>query len=99
MTVRAKARSWLFDLRQQDRAQFYIVAGALVFLLTVIAGNVYAQTQEAINATFSERMSGIYYRLDRLENYMNAAIAALIANIVAHLVQIQAQRANRRDRS
>lgn len=78
--------------RATDIAQLYLVGTALVFLAFVFVTGVFAQSQDAINATLFERINGIVFRLDRLENYTTAAILALIANFFAHLIQIREQR-------
>lgn len=85
-------------LRRTDNTQLWIVGVGLLFLLIVVAGNVLAQTQEGINATVFERMNGILYRLDRMENYQTASIVALIGNFVAHLVQIRSRKSAREQR-
>lgn len=85
-------------MRRTDILQLYLVGFGLVFVLWVSA-TAWAQvppSQEAINATLFERLNGIVFRIERVENFLAAAIVALIANFVAHLVQIRNQSARRR---
>lgn len=84
-------------MRRHDTVQLYLVGFALLFVFVVSAGG-WAQSQDAINATLFERLNGITFRLDRLENMTSAAIVALIANFIAHLVQIRTQRVRRERR-
>lgn len=83
------------QIRRSDVAQLCLVGFGLVFLLVVTAVTA-AQTQDAINATLFERVASFGVRLDRLETYMTAAIGALAANFLAHLVQIRSQTGRRR---
>ena len=79
-------------LRRAEIAQLYLVGFALVFLVTVTGVGQATQSQDSINATLFERLNTVMWRLERLENYTTAAILALVANFVAHLVQIRTQR-------
>ena len=83
-------------MRRCDIAQLYLVGFALMFVLFVSVG-AWAQTQDAINATVFERLSGINFRLERLESLNTAALVALVANFIAHILQIRSQSSKRRD--
>ena len=82
-------------IRRRDVISMVLVAGALfaVVVVTVIAGQ---PPQEALNATLLERVANIAERQNRLENLINVAIGALIANFVAHWVQIRGRSDGRR---
>lgn len=82
----------MYNLRRADKIQLWCTGFGLIFLLTVV---LLAQSQETINATVSERLTYINLRLDRIEGYLTATIVALISNLVAHVVSIQASRGNR----
>jgi hypothetical protein len=85
-------------MRRSDITQLYLAGFGVAFLLVVSVQSLASQpvSQEAINATIFERINGITYRLDQLEYYVKAAILALIANGIAHVVQIKTQRDQRR---
>lgn len=80
-------------IRWTDIAQLWCVGFGLIFAVTVVA---LGQSQDSINATVMERIANINIRLDRMENYLTAAIVALISNLVAHIVNIKTSRGNRR---
>lgn len=79
--------------RASDIVQLYLVGGALVFLVVACALTAFAaQSQDAINARVDQQIIAIMWRLDRLENYLTASLVALVANFVAHVIQIRTQR-------
>lgn len=80
-------------IRWTDMAQLWCIGFGLIFAVTVVA---LGQSQDSINATVAERIANINFRLDRMENYLTAAIVALISNLVAHIVNIKTSRGNRR---
>ena len=70
----------------------------LVFLVTALTVTLLGQSQDTINAALTGRIDLLMFRLDRLENYTTAALVALIANFIAHVVQIRTQQLERRSR-
>ena len=83
--------SWKFGFRREDAIQLRLVGFALVFLTTIVLLAQVPATQDGINAILFERLANMDKRLDRLESYMTAAIIALIANFVAHIVSIRSR--------
>lgn len=67
-------------------AMGYAVDGA-----TQVAG----VSQDAINATLTEQNHSQDARLDRLERMLEYGMGGLMANLIAHLFQIQALRRGR----
>ena len=67
----------------------------MVFAATVFVMGQVPMTQDGINATIFERMAGILTRLDRVESYLTAAIVALIANSIAHVINIRSSHVRR----
>lgn len=85
-------------MRWSDKIQLYLLYFAVIFI-TVTYGLVFAQTQEAINARFDGNFQLIFYRLDKLEVYFTAAIVGIIANFIAHIINIRSQAGKRRGQS
>lgn len=83
--------------RRDDRISVWLCGGAIALLLLLIAAVVMAgQSQDAINATTTERMVSIGERVQKLEAAQNVVILALLGNVGAHLFQIKSQQRRRR---
>jgi hypothetical protein len=80
--------------RKTDIVKLWMVGFSLIFLVSVVT---LGQTQDYINASVHERLNAMNYRLDKIENYVTASILALIANFIAHLVDIKARKTGRRN--
>jgi hypothetical protein len=80
--------------RKTDIVKLWMIGFSLIFLVSVVT---LGQTQDYINATVHERLNSMNYRLDKIENYVTASILALIANFIAHLVDIKSRKTGRRN--
>lgn len=76
----------LTRLRQRDVVQLWLAGMGLVFMAAVA---VWGQSQDYINATLTERLNGMELRLGRLETYLGALVAAVLGNLIAHIVEIR----------
>lgn len=71
----------------------------LVFAIVVLAvGFVRAQSQDGINARADERINAVDKRVEKIETTLSYGMAALIANLVAHMFQIRTNMQQRRPR-
>lgn len=81
--------------RWTDRASSYLLS---VFLVALCAAGVHlwAQSQDSVNARLDERLNSLAYRVEKLETSQTYGLGALIANLVAHILQIRGQKGQRR---
>lgn len=62
----------------------------LVFAISMMGvGFVRAQSQDGINARADERINAVDKRVEKIETTLSYGMAALIANLVAHIFQIR----------
>lgn len=83
--------------RTSDVLRIWLLVAAMVIAAILPTMNAFAQTQEVINATFSEQMKALVFRIDRIENMINAVLLALIVSFIGQLVQLVRDRDRRRD--
>lgn len=76
-------------MRQVDRLRVGILGCAVAVAAFWPAVNVWAQSQDTINATLGEQVKNLSFRLDRIDNYMSAVLLALVLNFIAQVVQIK----------
>lgn len=83
--------------RRIDNAGLLIAWTSLLIVVVHIAVTLtFAQTQDAINATLTERTANLALRLDTIEWYMRTTIVGVIGNLVAYIVTIRSQVKGRR---
>lgn len=81
--------------RSRHTVRIRRLADTLSILLLVAAisllavGLVRAQSQDATNARVDERIHAVDQRVEKIESTLSYGMAALIANLVAHLFQIR----------
>lgn len=93
--IRRMVRIWR-RLRVSDQISTMLIVVALVI---TVAGLAHAQpSQDTFNGRIDATVSAQDKRIERLETALNYAMVTLIANLVAHLVQISTQLRKRGER-
>lgn len=83
--------------RTSDVVRIWLLLASMVIAAWLPTVNMFAQTQEAINATFAEQVKGLVFRIDKIESMINAVLLALIVSFIGQLVQLVRDRDRRRD--
>lgn len=76
-------------MRQIDRIRIGILGSALLFGFVYPVASIWAQSQDAINATFAERVINLSTRLDKLENMVYGVLVLLAGQIASQVVNIK----------
>lgn len=76
-------------MRRIDRIRIALLIGASLIASFWSTLNVWAQSQDAINATVAEQVKYLGLRLDKIDSMINAVLIALVVNFIAQIVQIR----------
>ena len=76
-------------MRTTDKLRITLLIGAALLASLFPAMNVWAQTQDAINATVAQQVMYLGQRLDKIDSMINAVLIALVVNFIAQIVNIR----------
>lgn len=75
--------------RTTDQVRVGLLVGAVAVSAFWPAMAVFAQSQDAINATLTQQVIALVERIGKIESMINAVLVALVINFIAQVVQIR----------